>query len=90
MADNQGKDRRGLPEGYSEIDPNTPVEIRRTGRVKKPKRMMPQWYSEKVNMAAEVFAGNPDYVDTARPVIQAVTGGKGINAQRVGLGWGNH
>ena len=50
----------------------------------KGRRRLPQWYSEKVNMAAEVFAGNPDYANLSRPHVDPFAGGQGVSAQRQG------
>ena len=47
-------------------------------------RRLPTWYSEKVNMAANVYQGSPDYVDKRIPHVDPFAGGQGVSAQRLG------
>ena len=47
-------------------------------------RRLPEWYSEKVNLAAEVFSGAPNKVDTSRPHVDHKPNcGIGVTAQRI-------
>ena len=55
----------------------------------KGRRRLPQWYLDKVNMAADVFAGNPDLSMLNRPHVKYDGNGTGVQATRKGyLGWG--
>ena len=55
-------------------------------------RRLPQWYLDKVNMAAAVFANAPPGVSLRRPAIKGDIGGggRGIQAQRKGAAWQGH
>ena len=48
------------------------------------KRRLPEWYSEKVNLAANVYQGAPQGVSTRMPVVTPELGGQGVSAQRKG------